>query len=121
MVATHIAFPDVTRRVTVDDPVCHQFSNTAPGGKTLGIHAAGDEKVFYLRCWPQQMQIIGSETLRTVEEQTYTRLLEDGKRTHTLHQIVLNMFEFAGKFVETEIFRNTVHGATECIGFEPTH
>jgi len=113
--------PEYAPRYAVDDPVRHYFSDTAAGTNALGIKATGNKKVIHLGRWSQKMQIVGRETLGAIKESAYSRSFKSRQGSHPANQVLFDIVNAAGEFVETEILGDAIHGTSAGIVLEPAY
>ncbi len=108
-VAPHVHFPQVDRRMTVADPLGHDFADAAGGLQADGVQPGSDETIAELGRLADVIAHVRGKALGSAEKLLHAGLLEGRHALHGILQNGLEVLETAGDFVEAKIVRNAVH------------
>ena len=121
MIAPHVHFPQVRRRVPVKDPLRDHLANSAGGLQADRIQSGRHETVVEFGRLADVVAHVRRKTLRPAEERREPGRFQRRDTHHGLFEDRLEMLETAGDLVETEVLGNTLHAPRAGVGFEGAH
>ena len=118
LIAAHIHFPQVRRRMAEANPLRDHLADPAGGLQTDGIQPRRHEAVVEFGRLAEVVAHVRRKTLRAAEERLKPGEFECRYAHHGLLEDGLEMLETAGDLIETEILGDARRGPRAGMGFE---